>query len=234
MNIKRNLKIVLLSFLAFILTSSKPYQQSAVTTVFKKVAGQLSSLKGIKYHYAREFNYPSEGYLSKTEGEMYIDFGNESDLAGFRYQYSDNNGFSVFNGVEIFNGSVKDQKMRVMSQVKSRQLEGQSPLFNSIVTLRNALPGIISDQSIPKTLSDTLINNKSYYLLQFVLQNRLLNYVGTGFSSVTKELTFKYQIIADKNTFLPKTFLQTTFSSNDLNRTDFTNIKVNVALADEK
>ena len=118
--------------------------------------------------------------------------------------------------------------------MKSRQLEGLSPLFNSIVTLRNALPGIISDQSIPKTLSDTLINNKSYYLLQFVLQNRLLNYVGTGFSSVTKELTFKYQIIADKNTFLPKTLLQTTFSSNDLNRTDFTNIKVNVALADEK
>ncbi len=57
--------------------------------------------------------------------------------------------------------------------------------------------------------------------------------MGTDFSKVTKELTFRYQLIVDKVTLLPLTILQTTVSSQDLNRTDFKNIDTTPAAVAE-
>jgi len=201
--------------------------------LFKQVSEKLAGLKTISYQYAREFNYPSEGYVSKTEGEMYIDFAKESDLVGMRFQYQDEQGFVIFNNAELFNAKKKTKTITV-TKIKSQQnLEGRSPLYNSFVTLRNALPLLIKDESIKKSASDTLINGSSYYLLQFFLHNRLFNYLGNDFSKVTKELTFRYQLIVNKNTMLPVTLLQTTLSSQDLNRTDFKEIATDPAMLQE-
>ena len=192
-----------------------------VIAVFQHLADKLSSLKTVKYRYSCEFNYPSENYVSKSQGDMYIDFDKENDLVGFRYQYINADGFSIFNNTEIFNGQSKEKLISVMRHTKPSKFEGVPALYNSIVTLRNSLPGIIRDKTIPKTVRDTVINHQTYYLLQFILHNRLLNYLGTGFTSTTKDLTFVYKIISDKKTYLPITFLQTNIGSKDLNRTDF-------------
>jgi peroxiredoxin len=201
--------------------------------IFNQVNEKLASLKTVKYQYSREFNYPSEGYVSKAEGEMYIDFAKENDLAGMRFQYEDTQSFTIFNNAELFNGNKKKQTLTVTPIKAQKNLEGRSPLYNSIVTLRNALPLIIKDKNIQKSVSDTLIDTKRYHVLQFFLQNKLFSYLGFDFSKVTKELTFNYRIIVDKSTLLPLTILQTTVNTQDLNRTDFTAINTNPAAVAE-
>lgn len=194
--------------------------------IFTKVAERLKSLKSVSYHYKREFNYPSEGYIEKGEGNMYLEFNKEFDLAGFRYQFQDDQGISVFNNSEIFNCSISEKGMTVIKIVNPVGLEMRQGLFNSVVTLRNAFPTIISDASIPKHVVDTVLNQKIYYLLEFTLKNKFLNYTGIGFSTTSKELSFNYKLIVDKATLLPLTLLQNTINSKDLNRTDFTFIDI--------
>ncbi len=229
-NLKKNASalLLLITFFPGIAKTAnitkKKHQMNDPITLFKQVNEKFASLKTVKYHYTREFNYPSEGYISKTEGEMYVEFAKEHDLAGMRFQYEDAQGFLIFNNAELFNGKKKTKTITVSNIKDQKNLEGNSPLYNSIVTLRNALPLIIKDESIQKSVKDTLIDHQSYHMLYFFLQDKLFTYLGSDFSKVTKKLTFRYQMIVDKSTLLPLTILQTTVNSQDLNRIDFKNI----------
>ena len=195
--------------------------------LFKNVSEKLKAIKTISYHYNREFIYPSESYHSKSEGEMYVDFSKENDLVGFRYQYQDSVGFSIFNNAEVFDGTTKNKTISITYKLKNSSFEGRSPIYNSIITLRNILPLVIVDDNIIKTVSDTVISKNSYYLLSFETYNKYPNYLGTRFSTTTQELVFYNKLIVSKETLLPLTLLQSKKGSEDLNRTDFTGIKVN-------
>ncbi|WP_295201685.1 TlpA disulfide reductase family protein [uncultured Chryseobacterium sp.] len=197
--------------------------------IFRKLSGKLQSVKTIAYHYTREFTYPAEDYHSKSEGEMYIDFSKENDLAGFRYQYRDATGFSVFNNAELFETSAEDRTIQVKSKVTPADFEGLSPLYNSIITLRNILPAVISDQSIVKQVKDTLIGKKQYYLLNFQTQDRYPDYLGKNFTLTTEKIRFYNTIIVDRKSFLPVSYIQLKKGSRDVNRTDFSRIVLNPA-----
>ncbi len=202
--------------------------------LFKAVSTRLAALESVSYRYGREFRYPAENYHVKSEGNIYIDFSKNNDVAGFRYQYVDERGFTIFNNTEAFTSNAKAKTMRVTQRVKKANLEGSAALYNSLITLRNVLPAIIKDDKIPKTARDTMVNNRSYHLLEFVLENKTLNYTGTGFTATTLPLTFHHKLIVDKKSNLPVTLLQTKKGSLDLNRTDFTDINVSSAEPAEK
>jgi len=203
-------------------TSNKTSEMIDPVLIFKQVNERLASLKKVQYHYLKEFNYPEENYVAKSEGDMYIEFDKEHDLAGIRFQYRDERGFIIFNNSELFSGNKKTQTIELSTIKSETNLEGKSPLYNSIITLKNIFPILLKDQTIKKSVIDTLINQKSCYSLRFFLHNKLINYLGTGYATVTKELTFNYQIIVDKNTLMPQTIVQTTVNSQSVNRTDFT------------
>ncbi|WP_158796649.1 TlpA disulfide reductase family protein [Pedobacter sp. L105] len=194
--------------------------------LFEKVARELKSLTTISYQYTQEFSYPSENYHLKSGGVMYVDFGRENDLVGFKYQYKTADEFSIFNNTSLLKGDIRKKTISTTKLQKS-SFEGQTALYNSIITLRNVLPLIITDTSIVKGLSDTLINKKKFYMLTFESHNKLPNYLGTGFTATTKELTFYNKLIVDESTLLPVIMLQNTRGSADLNRTDFTKIHIN-------
>lgn len=223
---------VLKSALVFILCLFMGYATVANTTgyddlvLFRNIAEKIKSIRTISYHYSRELSYPSENYQSKSEGEMYLDFSNENDLVGFRYQYRDSATFSIFNNSEIFDGNIQKRTINTTNNLEKSSFEGRSAIYNSIVTLRNILPLIIEDKSVVKYVSDTLIASKSYYLLTFETQNKFPNYLGTAFSTTTLELRFYQKLIVDKQTLLPLTLLQSKKGSEDLTRTDFTNINI--------
>lgn len=222
---------ILFSVFLFLLFPLIGYSTSTIAfdnlLLFRKVAEKLRAIKTVSYHYNREFSYPSESYNSKSKGEMYIDFSKENDLVGFRYQYRDSSGLSVFNNAEAFDVDIHHKTINVAGKLNKSSFEGRSPIYNSIITLRNILPLIIEDQNIIKKVSDTLIANKSYYLLTFETQNKYPDYLGTGFSTTTQDLRFYNRLIVNKKTLLPLTLLQTKKGSEDLNRTDFTAIKIN-------
>ncbi|MFW0715570.1 TlpA family protein disulfide reductase [Pedobacter sp. N23S346] len=194
---------------------------------------RLNELNSIRYHYTREFSYPAENYHSKSESDMYINFNHDHDLVGFIYQYKDATSFSIFNNSEIFYGNAQEKTIKMQNQVTKASFEGQSALYNSIITLKNILPLVISDNSIKKAVADTVINRKEFYLLEFETQNKFPNYLGSGFSTTTEAITFYQKIIVDKLTLLPSAFIQTKKGSEDLNRTDFSNIQIRPALPKE-
>jgi len=233
-----NPKNALISALIFILYPFTGYGANTIAhddlLIFRNVSETIKNLKRISYHYSREFTYPSENYHSKSEGEMYIDFSNENDLVGFRYQYWNSATFSIFNNSEIFDGNIQDKTINTTNNLKKSSFEGRSPIYNSIITLRNIFPLIIEDNSVAKYVSDTLIANKSYYLLTFETQNKFPDYLGTGFSTTTQDLRFYQRLIVDKETLLPLTLLQSKKGSDDLNRTDFTEIKIDPIQPPEK
>lgn len=191
--------------------------------IFNKVAKTLNGLKAVQYTYRREFSYPSEGYLMKSEGQMYLDFTTDVQLVGFRYQYVSKGEFMIFNGAERFDNDIETKTINIKRNLKKTSFEGNSWVYNSFATLRNALPMVIADNSIAKTVADTLFNGKKCYTLKFVLPNKLLTYLGTGYSPVTIVRTFIYKVVVDHSTNLPLAVLQTNTTNNDLNRTDFVN-----------
>ncbi len=223
--ISNYLKMALLAFSVLILSGGKPAEPDA-KLIFKRVSDRLASLKTVSYRALRELNYPAESYLAKDSGKMYVDFAKANDIAGFRYQFRDERGFAIFNNSEVFNASTTDKTIRVTHRTKLANLEGKSALYNSMITLRNILPAVVQDDSIPKTVGDTVIEKRSYYLLTFVLRNKTLNYSGTNFSKTTQPFTFTYKIVADKSTSLPRTLIQRRSSSSDLVRTDFMDINI--------
>ncbi len=202
-----------------ILSGSKPSASDPVL-LFKKVSDRLSGLKSVSYRAFRELRYPDENYHHRDSGKMYIDFDKTHEV-GFTYQQTDSRGFNTFNNSELFNGNLSSKTLRVVHRVKLANLEGNAPLHNSIITLRNILPLVIKDDSIDKEAGDTLINGRTYYLLTFKLKNKLLKYTGTGFSLTTQPFIFTYKMIADKTSNLPVTLLQTRNGSRDLIRNDY-------------
>lgn len=195
--------------------------------IFRKLSQKLQSVRTITYHYTREFTYPAEDYHSKSEGRMYIDFSKEYDLAGFRYQYKDQNGLSVFNNSGFFETSAADRTIHIKNKMKASDFEGLSALYNSIITLRNILPEVIQDKNIKKHTKDTLIGKKRFYLLSFNTQDRFPNYLGTGFTATTEKITFYNKLIVDRNSFLPVGFIQLKKGSQDINRTEFSETVLN-------
>lgn len=195
--------------------------------IFWKVSEKLHSLKSISYQYKREFIYPAEDYHSKSEGKMYINFGKENDLAGFRFQYKDKEGSSVFNNSEFFDTLEDNMTIRINRKVKLGDFEGMSAIYNSIITLRNILPAIIKDKNSIKQVKDTLIGKKMFYLLNIQTNDKLPNYLGTDFNITTEKITFFNKVIVDKKTFLPVSFIQLKKGSRDINRTEFANIMLN-------
>jgi thiol-disulfide isomerase/thioredoxin len=195
--------------------------------VFRSVAKKLNEIKMLSYHTSCEMNYPSENYNSKFSGEMFVDFGKANDLAGFRYQYKNPATFSIYNNAEIIDGDKKAKTISITSRVTHSQLNSKTALYNSLVTIRNILSIIINDQTIMKSVADTAINDKSFYLLKYISDKKYPNSLGTAMTPVTEDITFIQKLIVDKETMLPVALLRTTKGTNDLIRTDFSNINLN-------
>lgn len=232
---KKNALLLILLPVFFLFIGFRPVKnKESDLTIFRKCSEKLNSLQTVQYHYTREFIYPSEDYHSKSEGEMYVDFQNENNGVGFRYQYKSENGFSIFNNTELFDSDAENKTLEVTYKIKPKDFEGQSALYNSIITLRNILPLVIKDESIEKKVKDTLIGNTSFYVLNFETRNKFPDYLGNNFSKTTHEIRFYNKVIVDKKSFLPHSFIQLKEGSKDVNFTSFTDIQTNPAKPNEK
>ncbi len=192
--------------------------------LFKQVSEKLLSLRAVSYRYVRELSYPAEAFHSRTTGTMYLDFGSENDLAGFRYQFVHGEGASIFNNTAIFDLHAQNKTITMQNKATTAALNGSSALFNSIVTLRNLLPLAIPDSGIAKTMADTVIGGMSFYLLTFEINDRFPDYLGTGFTKSSENITLSYQLIVDAMTLLPRCVIQTRLGSQDTSRTSFDNL----------
>jgi thiol-disulfide isomerase/thioredoxin len=133
----------------------------------------------------------------------------------------------IYNGTEYFLLDQTDKTVELEKRT-AKQLGSLSLLYNSITTLRIVLPLLLEDTTIPKSLKDTLIDSKSYHLVEFALHKKSMEFP-SGFNNFDSEVIKYYKLVIDKTTALPLMIFDGNSISKDqyYTKTVFTNINVN-------
>ncbi|MBX3256613.1 MAG: TlpA family protein disulfide reductase [Chitinophagaceae bacterium] len=181
-----------------------------VNTVLDKVSATLQSLKAVSYTYHIELMYKEENYHNRLSILSYVDFNERDNIPACRFQMKDNGFFSCFNGTDYFALNENDRTIDINKQPDSSLFERQTALNNSFITLRNFLPVLKRSDSIKKSISDTVIQQKEYYVIKLELYNHYIGYLG-GLKKFGHEYkgdkSKPYTLIIDKGTFLPYSFI---------------------------
>ncbi len=201
--------------------------QKTVNEVLQQLSDKLNSYQTIKYNYYRSVNYFSENYHNETTGTTFLDFQSPDTILGFKYQLENEQYKLIYNGTESFYLNQKEKSIKINYKPKLNDFASLSFFVNSIVTLKKVLPALITDKEVVKTLTDTIISNKSLHLVSFVLHNKTIDGLGT-FSTTTIKREFLYRVIVDKEYFLPLHIIQTNNAEpKDYMLTSFSNIASN-------
>ncbi|MES2650399.1 MAG: TlpA disulfide reductase family protein [Bacteroidota bacterium] len=217
---KHNL-IILMLFLFSILTASARKRDN-VDEVLRKTSETINNLKTISYDSYREINNIKDNYFAKNSGSSYFEYNQKLEGKISKFQLQSENALQIYNGTEYFS---LNKKNKTYELEKVSELANLSLFYNSITTLRIALPLILEDKSVSKSLKDTLINDTNYHLIKFELKNKMIDFP-MGFLNFDVQVTRYYQLIIDKNTYFPKIILERNSLLKDqyYTRTSFTNI----------
>ncbi|HKZ67934.1 MAG TPA: TlpA disulfide reductase family protein [Chitinophagaceae bacterium] len=226
----RHLPTILIFLLTTAFIARPVYEGKSYKTaseVLQKLSDKINSCRTISYNYYRSINYFSENYHNETTGTTFLDFQSTETILGFKYQLENEQSRMIYNGAESFYLNKKDKTIKINYKPKLSDFTSLSFFVNSIVTLKKALPVLIEDKEIVKTLTDTTIDNKSFHMVSFVLHNKTMSGLGT-FSAITLKRDFLYKIIVDKEAFLPLHVIQTNnVEPKDYMITSFSNITSN-------
>lgn len=221
--------ISFLIFSFFFMTVKSQTTNNIAERVLQKVSDNLNSLQNISYDLKRELNYPSNNYHRESKWYEYFEFL-KNDTLDFKYQIDDETGKQIFNGTEKFDLDQKTKTIQIIHHPNQESFQGLSALYNSILTLKNILPEIINDSTTIKTLRDTTLDNKSYYLITINIGKKNIKTLGDGFNKM--KFNFIYKIIIDKKSYLPLGIIQPT-NHTDFIKTSFLNINANAKLPSE-
>jgi thiol-disulfide isomerase/thioredoxin len=113
----------------------------------------------------------------------------------------------VYDGQLILKMNKQDMTIDSASAKTAKALEGNSYLFHSLAMLRNILPMVINNDSIQKSVSDTLIGTQHFYCIKMEGPNM---YFGL-FNGIERigipNLRRPYYLVIDKKTYLPYQFI---------------------------
>jgi thiol-disulfide isomerase/thioredoxin len=221
-----NLFLLLLPGIGF--PQSGNYNQAAnATSVLEKTVRNLEKCTTIKYYYERDyFNGEHHQY---TKGVSLIDFDAQDTLVRLKYRIISDNGFECFyNGTQTFQINKNEKNIVISNKPKNpNQLNGQSFFYNSIVSLRRTLPLIVKDNSIQKTIHDTLIEGKQYHIISFSLYKKTFEYFG-GYWNISENGTFSFKLLISKSSFLPYMLLQSSNITEHTSKVTYSNIETDV------
>ncbi len=214
----------------FVHSQTQQQLQAALPdAILQKASAVLGSLKKLKYDNKRELNYASNNYRYTSLWTCYYNFETTDTTAGFIYQVEDSVSKSIFNGSEYFNLNKPDKEIEIIERPQRYDVTALSFTYNSLITLRNILPLLIKDNATEKSVSDTLIHAKNYYLLRLNIGKRRIKNWGKGFDSMKTPFNFIYKIIIDKSNYLPYMVVQMNDADNDFIKTTFSSIDTNPA-----
>lgn len=228
------MKYITLYFSILLATTFTPPANDSTTdnetasSILQKTYDKLSKFRTLKYDYYREINYKSEDYKAEYSCTKFLDFQNKDSIIGFTFQLDNEQTRLVYNGKEYFTLDKNKKSLTLNTNPAYKDFTSLSAFLNSIFTLKQAIPSIISDNEIKKTLKDTTIHSINYYLVTLTSRNKVLSSFGK-FESTAIKRDFYYKIFIDKKTFLPQKLLQTNNAEpNDFILTDYKNISFNI------
>lgn len=203
----------------------KKASSQEATAVLRRLSKRMASLSRVSYHYRRELNYASEGYHNVLEGDVYIEFDPEHQPAGAIYQVHDAAGFEIYNGSEILHG-IKATHTLQMTPVRSANgLEHVSYLYNSVLTLRLALPKLLGDTGVVKSLARL---TDSSFEVDVRIPRAVLTATGK-LLPLTLPRDITYRITVDRRSFLPQRVRETNSQNGDFRLVEFSRMNANPA-----
>ena len=189
----------------------------------QKVAKKLASVKALGYTYTREFNYPSEDYLSRSTSASYLELSPLEGNLGFRYQFVDDEYIAVYNGSERFTAIKKKKTIMVQNNPTIESFDGFSYFYNSPLTLKIVLPKLIADTRIPKKLTTATVEGRRVYRIELPLQKTSITPLGE-IRETRGDRMSTYRLTIDAATYLPTEVLVTNDKNSDFMKTTFANL----------
>ena len=199
-------------------------QAQTADDILNKTYQKLSNFKTLGYEQTRELKYEENNYHVIQNWNCYYVFDPKIKLVGFKYQIKNPESTSIYNGVESFMLNHKDKSIDVKNEPRIEEFKSSSFLYNSLITLRNIIPLVITDESITKSVKDTLINQIKFYQITLNTKQSIIQNLGKGFDTLTAKRNVIYKIIIDKTTLLPTEIIQGNDENSDFVKTTFKNI----------
>jgi thiol-disulfide isomerase/thioredoxin len=190
--------------------------------VMQRAADKLASVKRLGYKYTFEYNRPSQQRNQAETSQAYLDLAPKGGTADFKYEFSNENRLSVYNGSESFIADKESGKLFVENNPSFKR-DGLIVLMNSPLTLKYALPRLIANKTIQKKLSAIKLDGRDDYLIEFSLRKAALNIIGDIFEIRPDQSTI-YRVAIDKKTYLPVQVLQTNDKNDESVKTSFTDV----------
>jgi thiol-disulfide isomerase/thioredoxin len=208
-----------LALLFFVAGRAHSQTNPSAEVVMQKVAKKLASVKLLGYKYHFEYNFPARDSRTVINAQAYFDLQPADQKDGFKFQFIGEDRLSIYNGSERFFADKASKKLSVDSSPSFKSF-GDIFLLNSPLALKHALPTILKDAAIQKTLSISSINGREYYVLEFSLRKSAITSTGE-IVEVRVDQKSTYRMTVDKRTFLPVEVLQTSDKSDEVVKSTF-------------
>lgn len=198
-----------------------------VNTILHKAAEAINKQPQLCYDYQLDINYISEQYKSSLGGSVYVDFAVQENPLGFRFQFVNPKSEIIYNGTEVFEMDRYKQEIEWTKQAKKQQLSSYTFLNNSPITWKYALPAIINNDSIQKSL-DLEKSTGSYYNIHINMGQKNVGNLG-NIQAITAKRNISYTVEIDKESYLPRRII----CWNDVEKDDYvqTTFRYHIATA---
>lgn len=177
-------------------------------TALLTAAKKLDAIKQISYTYKREINNYNDNYFDQSSADCFVDFNRVNTSGMFRFQFKSDHYQQIFNGVEYFELDGTDKTLTVTEKTTAKTFSSLSQCYNSIPTLKNMFYILAADDSVSKSLKDTVMDGKAYGLIQLSMHNKAIDYLN-GYRYFKIDITIYYKIIIDPKTGLPYQVIET-------------------------
>lgn len=206
---------------------------ASADSILIEVTRKLNTLKRFEYEDTRELSYPSENYHKISSWKVFCDFEVFDTLTGFKYQSEDSTAKEIFNGAEKFRLDKKAMTIQINDHPDKSIFQQLPFLYNSIVTLRNILPLLISDPAVPRTAIDTTVDGIPCTQITMHLGKRRIQNLGHALDPMTTKYNFIYKVLIQKAGGLPYEIIQANDMNSDRITTTFTHLNPNPGSPDE-
>lgn len=185
------------------------YAQLSAHEVFLRFNSAVQNLHKVEYKRAFEISNPTENYFHRDTSILYAEFDKGRPADVFRYIRTGPEFKRIYTPENILNLNTRERQYEVE---KSEVADAR--IYHSLLDLRVGLPKIPGEEGTAKTVNDTIVLGKKYYVLTVMLPaGRHMDFPqGMGTLGI-KTLISTYTFLLDTDTYLPYLLIYT--NSND-------------------
>ncbi|MES2328189.1 MAG: TlpA disulfide reductase family protein [Bacteroidota bacterium] len=187
------------------LAFTQPGKPIAVS-ILQKTMARLAQLKKLSYHHTRETHYYADNYQNLMQADLYLDFTGSGPI-GLQFQADEQKSSFVYDGKRTLRLDKENRTIDSSAATTMKSIQNNSYLYHSLAMLRRMLPLAIGNDSLQKTVSDTLVGNKQYYNVRIEGAGMYFTLLGDIDHYTAVDLKRPYYLLIDKKTFLPYQFI---------------------------